>query len=428
MRGWPIAENGTGVVMNANEEFLSADQIQGPRYTWALVALLVFLFQGTAAFAQSASVNAAQKSKEASLEFVDGTAVTLSPDAKVQFKFDILIKNAGDKEGVPSLRLVSYAEDQCGQLSLAREASKKNEILTLEQLETISPKAATVTHATISNAKLPANCYIKLTGGDPVGSSSLKSVKLNQEYLTRDVSCPLYICLGISTGVAFLTWLVADGLLGGLCLNYRLGAPAWELDKSWISNTTIVSSVIATAMALGALPDMTKYASKAGYAALALMISLVVIVAPFIFTAFRVGKVTEVDGKKTIFYDGFLGFFLLSGALTLFAGLAQVVVLFLLFDEIFLGYGYWSFGSNRQPWLSLNVGSASTAGVGVALCCYVALSMYATIKLQTEVDVNAGIRQPKKPKMSKKKIALDPPVPAPPPVLEHPPGVSWPVL
>lgn len=151
------------------------------------------------------------------------------------------------------------------------------------------------------------------------------------------------------------------------------------MDKSWISNTTVVTSAIATAMALGALPELTKYASKTGYAALAFMTALAVIVAPFLFTAFRVGEIKE-DGS--VDYGTWLWLFLLTGAITLAAGMVQVVLLFLLFDEIFLGYRFWSLGSVDEPWAWPNLGLLLTVALFVALCRYVSHSMFMTIKQQ----------------------------------------------
>ena len=64
------------------------------------------------------------------------------------------------------------------------------------------------------------------------------------------------------------------------------------------------------------------------------MTSLAVIIAGFLFTAFRKGAVkTDAEGKKVVVYETCLWLFLLCGAVTLFAGMTQVVVLFLLFDE-----------------------------------------------------------------------------------------------
>jgi uncharacterized membrane protein len=124
---------------------------------------------------------------------------------------------------------------------------------------------------------------------------------------------------------------------------------------------------------------LTKYASKTGYAALAFMTALAVIVAPFIFTAFRVGEV-KADGS--VDYGTWLWLFLLTGAITLAAGMVQVVLLFLLFDEIFLAYHFWSMGSATEPWAWPNLGFISTIVLFAALCWYVGHSMFMTVKLQ----------------------------------------------
>jgi hypothetical protein len=366
---------------------------------WAAIMLLALLFQAPAAFADDAAdANAAKNAKpdpRPNFEFVDGAAVTLSPDASVGFKFDLLIKNSGDKAGEPWLALLSGMESKCHPQNLAAEPRQKpNEPKTAEEakkprvLATIEPKGVIIAHVTVSGIELPATCYLQLTAGDPAGkdagNTSLKQIKLSQQYLTKDFYCPLYICF-------WLAGLV--GLVTGICVwrrikdkngkpvgpLYKVGTPTWELDKSWISNTTVVSSVIATAMALGALPELTTYASKTGYATLAFVTALAVIVAPFLFTAFRVGEAKQDGGVD---YGTCLWLFLLSGAITLFAGMAQVVLLFLLFDEIFLAYHFWSLGSAHEPWAWPNLGFISTIVLVAALCWYVGHSMFMTIKQQ----------------------------------------------
>jgi hypothetical protein len=370
-----------------------------PSFAWAAITLLAFALPAGAAFSQDTDTNTNAKPKpEPSFEFVDGAAVTLSPDASTEFKFDILIRNAGNKDGVPSLELVSDAANRCGAPNLAIEP---------KDLVKIDPKGVSMTHATISGVKLPTTCYVRLTAGNPAGNTSLKQIKLSQQYLTTDLSYPLYVCLVMAALVGVVTGCVACAKIDKMGMNTELGSPAWELDKSWISNTTVVSSVIATAMALSALPELTKYASKGGYAALALLTTLAVVVAPFLFTAFRVGEVKE-DGS--VDYGTCVWLFLLSGSITLFAGMAQVVVLFLLFDEIFLSYDFWSMGPDHQPWLSLNVGLVSTAVLAVALCRYVGYSMFQTISSQVKVAGTSG---------TKALVAKDS-VPSPRP--------SWPVL
>jgi hypothetical protein len=360
----------------------------------AAFMMLAYVLLGIPAFAQdnTANTNSAATTKpkteepKPNFEFVDGTAVTLAPDALLQFKFDILIKNLGDLGAVPSLELVSDVENRCGPNNLKLIPNK---------LELIQPKGITVTHVTVFGVKLPATCYIKLTAGNPAGNTSLKPIKLNQQYLTKDFFYPLWISLALAAFVAIATGALARWRIGEIVgANYRLGSPAWELDKSWISNTTVVSSVLATAMGLGALPELTKFASKTGYAALVFMTSLAVIIAPFLSTAFRRGEVKkDADNKNAVVYGTCVWLFLLCGAVTLFAGITQVVVLFLLFDEIFLPYGFWSIGSEPQPWASLNLGLVSTAVLVIALCWYVGHSMFLTIRLQVKSEGNTGFRK-----------------------------------
>jgi hypothetical protein len=370
-----------------------AGQLWKPPCAWAVLILLAFVCRVNPAFADDAAPNtnaatppnAKADVPSPSFEFVDGTAAMLSPDASTQFKFDILIKNSGNKDGVPSLEFVSDVENKCHANNLG---------LVPKKLEKIDPKGVSITHVTVSNVKLPAICYVKLTAGDPAGNTSLKQIKLSQQYLTKDLSNPLYACLVLAVVVALVTWAAACVHIQCLAPNYMIGSPAWELDKSWISNTTIVSSVLATAMALSALPELTKYASKAGYATLVFMTSLAVIVAPFLFTALRHGVVKrQGNDAGTVVYGTCLWLFLLSGAITLFAGTAQVVVLFLLFDEIFLSYDFWSYGTDRQPWASFNVGLLSTAVLIVALCWYVGHSMFLTIRLQVKATGEQGFRK-----------------------------------
>ncbi|MGB6956306.1 MAG: hypothetical protein WBE54_13800 [Bradyrhizobium sp.] len=382
------------------------------------IALLVFVFQGTAAFAEDANTktdaNTTKSLQGPSFDFVDGAVVTLSPDASDQFKFDIPVKNSGGMDGVPSLKLLLDVDKKCDPQNLS---------IPKEDLTSIPPKGVRIAHATVSGTKLPANCYVELTtAGKLPGNTSLKQIKLSQQYLTSEISYPLLACLEIAVLVAFGTWVTACIRIKSVCLNYKLGMPAWEWDKSWTSTTTVVGSLITAALSLGALPDLTKYASRTGYAALAFMITLAVAVAPFLFTALRVGDV-KADGSVT--YGGWLWSFLLSGAITLFAGMAQVVVLFLLFDEIFLNYGFWSIGSHTQPWLSFNIGSVSTIGLIFALCWYVSHSMFLTIEIQKRSDRNAGGSDSNR---TAKDKTIDATSPAEKATAAQGPLLAWPVL
>jgi hypothetical protein len=313
--------------------------------------------------------------------FVDGAAMTLSPDGSGAFKFDISLKNSG-ADGEASLKLLSDKDKGCDQAEMNPKAKIK-----------LSSNAVAIARFEITNVKLPATCYIELVTEVKDGNSSLKQIKLTQQYVTSTVLTPLYACFWISVAVAAITWIAAALDLGVVHPLFKIGPPAWDFAKSWTSTTTLVSAIISTALTLSALPELTKYASKSGYSALALLISLAVTIAPFVFVVFRIGAIASdtVNGKKVLYvaYQGYLWSFLLSCAITLFAGLAQLVLLFLLLDEIFQEYRFWSFSPDHDPW-SLNIGCILTFVLGGALCWYAASSMFLTIKLQMEANVGPG--------------------------------------
>jgi len=324
----------------------------GGAAAWPAIMLLAFAIERPSAYAEDAKPN---------FVFVDGAAVTLSPDASNAFKFDIPLKNSGGKEGKASLKL--SGKDKGCQAKVNPEAIS------------LSSNAIEITHFEITNVELPATCYIELVTEGGGGNTSLKQIKLTQQYATSTVLTPLCICALISVAVALTAWGVAwIWLKRKLCLNFKLGSPAWDFTKSWTSTTTLVGAIISTALTLSALPELPKYASKSGYSALALLISLVVIIAPFVFTAVRTGEIQE-DGKTySVVYQGCLWAFLPSCAITLFAGLAQLVVLYFLLSEIFEGYRFWVF----QFYVA--------AVLGLMLCGHALYSMFLTIKLQAEVD------------------------------------------
>jgi hypothetical protein len=289
------------------------------------------------------------------LFFVDTATVVLSPDNSGAFKTDLAIKNLGKKGKATAKFAIGDKQDCTGAQ------------LTPETIE-IESNSIEVKRFEVSNVKLPATCFIELVVDGVEGNTSLKQIKLTQQYVPLPVFAILSACFVISLAVACAARLSA----GKLPRDFKLGSPAWEFAKSWASTTTLVGAVISTALTLSALPELTQYASKSGYALLALLVSFVVIVAPFVFIAFRTGEPKQDDGNKTysVEYEGPLGAFLLSSALTVFAGLAQLVVLLMLVHEVFRGL--WSLVANIVLGLLL----------GAALCLYAFRSMLLTIKLQ----------------------------------------------
>jgi prepilin-type processing-associated H-X9-DG protein len=264
--------------------------------TWLLAVLLAAALQNPPAHADDTNTNVA---------FVDGSAATLSPDSSGTFKFDIPVKNSG-REGNAVASLLG--DKQCAGATLAPRTlgSLKKNALEMKSFE-------------VSNIKLPATCYIELVSDGTDGNRSLKQIKLNQKYAKSGVLIALGICLVLS-----LAAVKVGCCLAGESLGFRMGTPAWDFAKSWTSTTTLVGAIVSTALALGALPELTKYASKSGYAVLSLLTSLVVVIAPFVFTVFRTGEVEKdtKTGTYSVVYQGWLWALLVSCAMTLFAGLA----------------------------------------------------------------------------------------------------------
>ena len=331
----------------------------------------------------------------ARLVFLDETPVTAAPDKDGRFKFDFAIKNVGGKPGNGSLTLNKTIGKGCD----ANKDFRPGEPIYLE------PDTVKIVHLDMTMTKLPATCYLQMSTKTtdqtstqnrtlPQGqtttsdqpnieaqekiepSTSIKQVKLAQEYVTSIVWWTFLGCLAISIATVALAGLIY-GKLG-----LQFGPPAWEFAKSWASTTTIASSAFTTAVTFSVLPELTQYASKAGYAILSLLISLLVVVAPFVFFALRDGDI-KPDKKNEHFevvYRGCIGSFLASCALTLFAGLAQLIVVFAVYREMFPSDDLWS----------SDFASVAAAVLGAMLCIYAFLTIKLTIQLQVRESARGG--------------------------------------
>jgi hypothetical protein len=338
------------------------------RRAWLSIAIL--------ALAMGCPFAYAQQPANANFVFVDGAAVTLSPDSAGAFELDTPVKNSGGPAGEPSFKLRGLEKAKCNQDPLAPDPA----------IGSLDANAIAIAHIKITNVPLPAVCYIEIETNvnGKVVNTSLKQVKLSQRYATSDVLAALLVCLLLSAATMILVRIVVWLMVGKLSGEFEVGMPAWDFAKSWSANLTLAGAIVTGALALGALPESTRHASKAGYGILALFIAMVVVVAPLVFVVFRWGSVEkdEQTKKPGVVYGGGLFAFLSSCALTLFAGLAQLVILFLLGDEMFRDYGVWSFAfRDCAPW-SIGLGSMSTAAAAIVLCDYTVRSMLLTIQLQ----------------------------------------------
>jgi hypothetical protein len=149
----------------------------------------------------------------------------------------------------------------------------------------------------------------------------------------------LYLLLfGPAGGAA--VFVVARWLLptkGPCKLSSRLGPLNWDFSKSWASNITVVGALLGTILSAGALPDTTTI-SKATYAGLNLFFGVLILIAPFLYTATQgVVPVHKRGTEKEPQYQGYVLAFLVSSAITLWAVVGELVTVLLLFREIRTG-------------------------------------------------------------------------------------------
>jgi hypothetical protein len=160
--------------------------------------------------------------------------------------------------------------------------------------------------------------------GAVVTGRSVKQLKLSQKYATRTLVDRLELC-GWATlatlGLVFLASLIFTVGLKLFCLG--IGLPAWEFaTKSWFSTLTFAGGVVSAGITISSLPELTVYASKAGYATLGLLLSLAVVVAPFFFLVMRKGKVENHE----VVYTGYVAGFFIACGVTLLSGLTQLTI------------------------------------------------------------------------------------------------------
>jgi hypothetical protein len=357
------------------KQFNAGGRASSARLLWALSLLpLTLTIHCGLAHAQTSPASSSASPQPANIVFVDAAAVTLSPDGAGAFKLDIAIKNSGGSVGTPSFNLRGLKNEKCSKDSLIPDPA----------VGETPPNTTVIAHFSITDVELPASCYLELVtkGSDvkTITNTSLKEIKLSQRYASADTLGAFVACLVVSA----LVMARAKNEVGTLADDFEVGGPAWEFAKSWSTTLTLAGAAVTAALSLSALPELTKNASKNGYAIMALLIALLVVVAPLCFVIFRRGDIMPDDEnkKETVAYTGGVFAFFVSCNLTLFAGLGQLLILFLLGDELFRDYGVWSWWLVfHEPWW-IGLGSILIVATAAVLCWHTVRSIKLTIDLE----------------------------------------------
>jgi hypothetical protein len=110
-----------------------------------------------------------------------------------------------------------------------------------------------------------------------------------------------------------------------------MGSVGWDFSKSWASNLTAVGAVVAAVLSASILPENTRYISSDGYTILSLEFGIMVVVAPFVYSATQLAKVQK--GKEPA-YKGHVWAFLIACVVTLWGVIGELGTSGLIFVEI----------------------------------------------------------------------------------------------
>ncbi len=134
--------------------------------------------------------------------------------------------------------------------------------------------------------------------------------------------------------------------------------PQWDFSKSWASNLTVVGAILGTVLSGKVLPARTVVITPDGYTALSLLFGILVVLAPFLYTAFRKGRPTPTGPE----FAGRNVGFLVASAVTIWAVCGQIATIGLVLYE-----------AQHAKALALGAVIPMLAALGVALvltCAY----------------------------------------------------------
>jgi hypothetical protein len=146
----------------------------------------------------------------------------------------------------------------------------------------------------------------------------------------------LFGSLAVAIALMVVRWLVGEfprkATLGG-----RIGPANWEFTKSWGSNLTVVGALLGTILLASVLPEES-VVPKVTYAGLNLFFGILIVIAPFIYTATQsAAAYDDSQAGKEPQLQGYVWSFLLATAITVWAVLGEIGTMFAIFDEIRVG-------------------------------------------------------------------------------------------
>jgi len=161
--------------------------------------------------------------------------------------------------------------------------------------------------------------YVDIRGVDAqthaLVSSDVRKVTLPASYFP-------FLPVGILTLPLLIAFAMGSAIWGDLkakrLLRVRMGAPSFDLTKSWVSNLAVASALLTAGLAQ--LPDPPGLMAKGTYQELSLLFTILVAVAPMFFLALQYSGLFEEKTKL-------VRCFVVSSMITLLATLGQLATL-----------------------------------------------------------------------------------------------------
>ena len=194
----------------------------------------------------------------------------------------------------------------------------------LEPATSLQPGAIRAFHLTfeVPRAELPVSGSVIVSAKTCTGAKELtRQLTITAPALSSDAAwLPLY-ALAVSAACFVVCIIRLRQHLGS-----PMGASVFTPTSSLTTNVTVIGTLVTTFMSSTALPENPHLATKTTYVVLSLIFGLAVLLAPVLYN-FGATPVSETERK------GYVWWFLVSVALTIWAVIGQLGVLILLLRE-----------------------------------------------------------------------------------------------
>jgi hypothetical protein len=233
---------------------------------------------------------------------------------------------------------------------------------------------------TASPKKVPLSGYLKFETNSESAESRVykyRQLKIVQPLPSEKASCLVLIVMGISIAVFLISifyLIVKKVAIGG-----RMGPATWSFGDSWGSNIGAGAALLSALLGFSAFPEQTAFLNKTAYISLGLIFGGLIILAPAVYNLFRSPALDNSGNTKL---EGYVFFFVLASALTVWGALGQLATAGFVVVELFHARAF----SHSTMFSFLVV----LGGVSLLLLYYALTTIWRTAELQSAIRIPPG--------------------------------------